>query len=235
MYNAMYKTCEQNPILTDMFEEKYNQKVLGWISDGNFQLITSFPIRTMEDLKGHKVGHGGPMVPWLSALGATGVQTTLMEAYTSIETGVYDGWAMFLNGVVGYKLFEVAPYYTIVNFGSPVVAVMTVNLNTFNSLPAEVQEIMLKVGNESAARGAEYVKTSETQLMQVLKDGGTNIYTLPVEERARWAKTLDDAGIAAKYVSDANAAGLPGSNVLRSYIHNCETEGYQWPVVPKFD
>ena len=46
-------------------------------------------------------------------VGAVPVQSSLPEAYTSMQTGVYDGWIMFPSGVVNFKLYEVSKYYTL--------------------------------------------------------------------------------------------------------------------------
>jgi len=235
MYRAMYKTIDEYPIHDELLEKEHNQIAIAWLAKGCYQLITDFPIHTMEDMEGHKMAHGGPMIPWLTALGSVGVASTFLEAYTSLETGVYDGWSAFPEGIAAFKMYEPAPYYTEVDFGTPAMALISMNLDTFNGLPAEVQEVVLKVREECRMEAAEYMTKVEKDAIEVMKKEGTAIYVLPQDERVRWAKILDEAGIAKKFCEEADAAGLPGTEIMRAYIRNCEAEGHQWPVVPTID
>ena len=175
------------------------------------------------------------MVPWITALGAVGVQSTLLEAFTSIDTGVYDGWVMFNTGIAGYKLHEAAPYHTQVDFGANIISLIGMNLDVYDSLPAEVQEIVVEISKEVPIAAAEYLAEEEKREIEVMKAAGTEFYILPPDERARWAEKLDDVGIARDYVKDAEDAGLPATELILSYIKNCEVEGYEWPVVPSVD
>ncbi len=127
---------------------KYNQRLIAQGVAGSYHFVSTFPIRTMEDLKGKKMAHGGPMLPWLEAIGCVAVQSRLNEAYTSLQTGVYDGWAMEPIATTGFKMHEVARYYTLAGLGAGFPAILTINLRTLKSLPPEVSELVLKVAKE---------------------------------------------------------------------------------------
>ena len=115
------KIHERFPFLTEVFEKQYNQKWLGLHSIDSYHLITNFPWKAIEDLKGRKIAGAGANLLWLKGVGAVPVQSNLQEAYSSLQTGVYDGWLMFIDGAAGFKLHEVAKYYTFCDFGSIVV------------------------------------------------------------------------------------------------------------------
>ena len=76
--------------------------------------------------------------------GVTGVQSNLNEAYTSFQTGVYDGWVMFPDAIVSFKLTEVTKQYVDMDFGSIHTVLLTMNQKTWKSLPANVQKIILE-------------------------------------------------------------------------------------------
>ena len=61
---------------------------------GNYNLVTTFSWGKGEQLKGRKIAAAGPNVPWVQAIGAIPVQSNLNEAYTSLQTGVYQGWVL---------------------------------------------------------------------------------------------------------------------------------------------
>ena len=98
------------PFMAKVFEDKFNQVLIGLIADNGYNLTTTFEWNTVADLKGRKLAGAGLNLKWLEYAGAVPVQSSLPEAYTSLQTGVYNGWIMFPSGVVNFKLHEVSKY-----------------------------------------------------------------------------------------------------------------------------
>src|SRR3546814_11729459 len=94
------------PYLTNVVEQKFNQKLIGLITDNGYNLGTTFDWNTVRELKGKKIAGAGLNLKWLEYAGAVPVQSTLPEAYTSMQTGVYFGWIMFPSGWVNSTLNE---------------------------------------------------------------------------------------------------------------------------------
>ena len=92
-------------------------------------------------MKGHKIAGAGANLPWISGVGAVPVQSNLNEAYTSLQTGVYEGWIMTVTGVQSYKMHEISKYLTYMGFGAASQLLVYMNLKNFNKLPKEVQKI----------------------------------------------------------------------------------------------
>ena len=137
------------PELKKILEDKYNQVFLGVGSVGNYNLADHLPVgQGRAAQRQRKIAAAGPNIPWLKAVGAIPVQSNLNEAYTSFQTGVYDGWVMFPDATVGFKLHEVAKNYTFTDFGAIPNVLITINKTTWRKLPKEVQDIMLDVGKE---------------------------------------------------------------------------------------
>lgn len=231
---AAMAVMEEFPIFEEQLA-KYNQKQMGTATNSlaAFELITDFPIKTLEDLKGKKVAHGGSMIPWLEALGAVGVQSTFTDAYTSIDTGVYQGWIMPADSARSFKIYEVAPYYTKVGFGSFVNGYLTINLDTWNSLPPEVQEIIAEVGSEYTWELSKKNVATEEDAIRIMKEAGTTVTSLSDAERSRWAEVLYSAGLAKAAAAKADANGLPGTEVLQAFLDALEDEGYVFPYNPE--
>ena len=230
---ANMEIMDSFPVFDEVFA-RYNQRQLGRAFNmaSSFELITNFPVETMEDLRGRRIAHGGSMIPWLQALGAVGVQSSFTDAYTSIDTGVYDGWAMPADVAMTFKVYEVAPYITKVGFGSFINGYLTINLDTWNSLPLEVQKIMDEVGYEYTKDLYRRVMKDLETAYDVMRDAGSTISELSAEERGRWAHTLDQAGVASHTAARADANGFPGTEVLRAYVHALQNAGYQFPQGP---
>jgi TRAP-type C4-dicarboxylate transport system substrate-binding protein len=136
------------------------------------------------------------------------------------------------NSVVGFKLYEPAPYYTIAGLGAGFPTIINISLNTWNRLPKEVQDIVVKVGKEYEKVNAEASMNDHKDKIEYIKKHGGKISTLSASERARFAKAMNDALVADKMAKDADKMGFPGSELARFYIKTLSDLGYKWPIVP---
>jgi C4-dicarboxylate-binding protein DctP len=216
------------PFLSDVFEEQYSQKLLGLIADNGYNLTTKFEWNTVEDLRGEKIAGAGLNLKWLEYAGAVPVQSSLVDAYTSLQTGVYDGWIMFPSGVVNFKLYEVSPYYTEIGFGSITWHGLTMNTNRFNSLPEDVQEIILEVAREYEAKTGSVNEEDYPRQLEQLTELGATVNQLPDSVRVDWATSLKDWP--KEKAAELDAAGMPGTEVLSIALEEAERLGYEWPV-----
>ena len=216
------------PYMSQVFEDKFNQKLLSLIADNGYNLGTTFEWNNVGDLKGKKIAGAGLNLKWLEYAGAVPVQSSLPEAYTSMQTGVYFGWIMFPSGWVNFKLNEVAKNYTEVGFGSISWHGLTINKNKFNRLPKEVQDIILEVGKEYEAKtGSVNEENYPKQLVQ-LKSLGVNVKAVPDSVRNEWANSLKEwPQIQAQ---DLDKQGLPATLVLKTTLEEAEKLGHKWPV-----
>lgn len=224
---AMRAVYDEIPYMGQMLEDEFNQKVLGLWTTGSYHLVTTFPWNKFEDLAGRTLTAAGPNLPWITAAGVNPVQGSLGEWYTGLETGVIDGAVMFPEATAGFKLYEVAPYYTEIGFGASPQGAITVNLDAFNGLPADVQEILVQLGIEFEAQIAGWVKEEGAAAYDTMRAAGTTITALTDEQRADWANRLSELPNAA--AQEANALGLPGSEAYRVYIRAQEDLGYVFP------
>ena len=196
------------PYLTEIFEEEFNQKLLARIADAGYNLGTSFDWNTVEDLQGIKIAGAGLNLNWLRYAGATPVQGALPEAYTGLRTNVYEGWIMFPSAWVQLKLYEPAPYYTMIGFGSITWHGLTINLNTWNRLPADVQEILLEVSADyeelTGSNNLERYGDDVTILQELI-----TVKELGPEVRESWAQSLADWP--AQMAAELDGQGLPGN------------------------
>ncbi len=216
------------PYMSKVFEDKFNQKLIGLIADNGYNLGTSFEWNKVADLKGKKLAGAGLNLKWLEFAGAVPVQSSLPESYTAMQTGVYFGWIMFPSGYVNYKLYEVGKYYTEIGFGAITWHGLTVNRARWAKLPKEVQDILLEVGREYEAKtGTVNLENYPKQIAQ-LKKSGAIVKQLPDSVRVDWANSLKNWP--QEKATELDKAGLPGSQVLKLAIEEAEKLGHKWPV-----
>jgi TRAP-type C4-dicarboxylate transport system substrate-binding protein len=216
------------PFMSKVLEDKYNQILIGLIADNGYNLSTTFEWNTIADLKGRKLAGAGLNLKWLEYAGAVPVQSSLPEAYTSLQTGVYNGWIMFPSGVVNFKLNEVAKYYTEIGFGAITWHGLTINKARWAKLPKEVQDIMLEVGREYEARTGTVNQANYPKQLEQLKSGGATVRQLPDNVRVEWATSLK--GWPQEKADELDKAGLPASQVLKLALEEAEKLGHKWPV-----
>lgn len=220
------KVFDTVPALRSMLDKKHNQIFLAVGTVGNYGLITTFPWQKVEELRNRKIAAAGPNIPWLQAVGAVPVQSNLNEAYNAMQTGVYEGWVMFADATVGFKLHEVAKYFTDTGFGAVPTTVITINKGVWKKLPKAVQDIMLEVGREYTEVESKAVVEKAKRSMETMKAAGVTIRVLSDAERARWAKALPD--IANQRAQEIRKAGQP-AEALGAYIQALKAAGAKMP------
>jgi len=225
---ATRATYEALPWLKDQFPDEYGQVLLGLHGWDNYHLGTTDPWQTVEDLQGVKIAGAGPNLPWLEFAGAVPVSTNLPEAYLALQTGVYHGFLMFPSAYLGFKFYEPSPNFTLISFGAMSVNALTMNQRSFDRLPEDVQRILLEVGAEYEAGSGANLNAKQASGIEGLIAQGTNVRELPAEARAGWAAAM--AAFPNRQAKDADGRGMPGSEVMRTYIDIVSEMGYEWPV-----
>lgn len=195
---------------------KYNQVFLGAMADGSYHLITKKPIDSLEDLKGLKLLAGGAVANWLDGTGAAAVSAAFPQFYNNISTGVADGAVMTINGMLPFKIHEVAPYITLVDMGGPITGALTMNAETWKGLPGDVRRILTGLGREYSKMVADSVAGREAKFLKIMEKQGARISKLAPAERQRWADLLPD--LAGDWVKRNEAAGLPARDVLKAFL-----------------
>jgi TRAP-type C4-dicarboxylate transport system substrate-binding protein len=130
-----------------------------------------------------------------------------------------------MSGAPPYRIHEVAPYITLVGIGGNLTGGMSVNLDTWNALPPDVQEVLTALGPEySQGVADELGRRYENGLAAMVADGAT-VSTLPANERQRWIDAMPN--IAGRWADAAEARGFPARQVLEAYMTELRRRGEQ--------
>jgi TRAP-type C4-dicarboxylate transport system substrate-binding protein len=219
---AVRDVYDQTPALKKALE-RYNQVFIAAGVVGNYGLVTTFKWKGVPELKGHKIAAAGPNLPWLGGTGVVGVQSTLNEAYTSFQTGVYEGWVMFPDAIVSFKLNEVTKQYVDMDFGCISTPVLTMNKDTWVSLPANVQKIIVEVGRDWNEQVGKITYEKQEAAREMMKGAGLEVRTASAADKKAWAKALPK-----QRFDELNKAGLPGE-VVYTYMKALKAAGHTFP------
>ncbi len=216
------------PYMSKVLEDKFNQRLIALIADNGYNLGTTFDWNTVADLKGRKLAGAGLNLKWLEYAGAVPVQSSLPEAYTSMQTGVYNGWIMFPSGWVQFKLYEIGKFYTETGFGAITWHGLTINKARFAKLPKEVQDIILEVGREYEARTGTVNEQDYPKQIEQLRAHGVTVKKITDAARRDWANAMKDWP--QQKADELDKQGLPASQVLKLTLEEAEKLGHKWPV-----
>ncbi len=208
--------------------ERNNAVFLGATGVDTYHLYTKRPVTTYADLKGRKISAPGSVGLWLRGSGAVAVDGSLTSYYTDIQSGVSEGAISIATGILPNKIYEVAPYITIVNVGALYIGGLAANKDSFDKLPPEVRQILRDVGREySKVLGATLMQRYQTALKTMVEQGAkqappVTLATLEAGERDKWVSGLPNlAGEWAK----ANAGKGPTKEIVKIYMDSLRARG----------
>lgn len=177
-------------LYNEILKEKLNQVALGIYTTGAQELISKKPVKTLADWKGLLVGATNPETAALTtALGGSPVVIPWTECYSNLEKGVVDAVLTSTQWTMISGLNDVASY-VIRFYATPTFNTYLINLDIFNDMPKDVQEILIEEAwKVSDVMAAVHIQ-AENEDKAILESLGMEVYDLPAAERAKWIEAV---------------------------------------------
>ncbi len=174
----MYKAMDGEPgkILNKAMEEK-GFRLLGFYEAGIRHIMTrTKPINSYADLQGLKIRTMGvpAHVASFNAFGANATPLAYSELYGALQSGLVDGAEAANTNYNSKKFYEVAPHWAQIGW-TALVADLIMSAKKFNSLPKDIQGILLEAGLKSAAKERAAYSNSDNSLLGSLKAKGVKV------------------------------------------------------------
>ena len=218
---------EMNP------EEIQDTKQLWTFGSGPMDLLSNVPVREMEDFRGLELGvPGGKGPDTLEALGGNPVSLPASEWYEALQKGVMQGGFIAANAVEGFRLGEVtADYITLTPFMPQQLFFCVMNLDTWNSFPEDIQEIITEVTNEFYPNNVPAVWDIKNvgALERLAEEKDIEYIHLDDAEMEKWISMTEP--IQAEYVEELNAKGFDGEAILQLVLDTIEKYNNSLPDV----
>ncbi|MBU2647394.1 TRAP transporter substrate-binding protein DctP [bacterium] len=132
----------------DQILNKDGVKFLGWSGFLQPQVLVGPRVfKTFDDIKGLKIRAPGSSAKILQHWGATGVSISAAETYMAMQKGIVDGAYTSMATVSALKMWEIANAITYSRSGGNG-AMVSMNLQRWNELPASVKAAFEKVSRE---------------------------------------------------------------------------------------
>jgi C4-dicarboxylate-binding protein DctP len=175
-------------------EKKLNVKALGrWYELGYDMCWTrTRKITKLEDFKGLKMRHSGGSIPAerFKALGASPIFIAWPDVPMALAQGTVDGLASTTKSVEGAKLYEAGLKYGVLTRNFCGFYIPLVSLKFWESLPADLQKIMLEVWSEHVPKQREIARREQKEAKEIMQRKGVEIYEPSDEELAKWRKHI---------------------------------------------
>jgi len=192
-------------------KEIQDTKVMFAGSAGLAHLSTKAPVRTLEDLQGMENRTTGASALPMTALGGVPVSMPMSEAYESLSKGIVQGILGPASPLSTWKLAEVVDYVTITPFIYTATFFFTMNLDTWNSFPPDIQDAILDI-NEKIFKEkvvSLFENDDKAGLQYGIDQEGLEIIELSPEETDRWLDILN--AVREENIAAAEEKGLPGN------------------------
>jgi TRAP-type C4-dicarboxylate transport system substrate-binding protein len=221
-----YPNGKTATLVINEFYKKFNPaelskvKVMYLHAHGPGLLHSKKEIHKLEDLKGLKIRSYGFNAKMVEALGGVPVALPQGGVYEALQKGVADATFSPMEVLKGWKQAEVIKYTVeCVSVGYTAGMYVAMNLDKWNSLPKDVQEVFEKVSAEWIPKHGEAWDASDQAGREFTLSLGNKIIPLSEEESARWAKAV--LPVVDSYIKATDEKGLPGKdyvNFLREEI-----------------
>lgn len=150
---------------------------------GYKQFTANRPIQKPQDFQGLniRVMKSKTIMDQFKAFGANPIPIDFHKTYQALKDGVVDGQENPLVSIVNMKFHEVQSHITISNHAYLAQALLFSQV-ILNSLPANIQEILVATGREISAFERQEVIGNEEKLIDRIKEAGNRVHTLSEEE-----------------------------------------------------
>lgn len=150
-----------------------NIKGLNYCALGEDGILANTTFHSLADMKGLKIGADKEMKAY-SQLGLTVVSVSQPDMYEALGRGVCNILPFPVEAVASNRWYEKGKcfmYNGLYHAGQQFV----VNLDTWNRLPADIQEIFIAAAKDTEAFSVEWDKQKTTEYEQVLRNDGLEV------------------------------------------------------------
>jgi TRAP-type C4-dicarboxylate transport system substrate-binding protein len=189
-----------------------NIKVLWMHTSTPNVMITTKPVRKLEDLKGMTIRAPGRVGDTVSALGASPAPMPIMEVYDGLAKGVIQGVNIPYETLKAFRFAEVAKYTTVTwEVGNLYTFYVIMNKRSYEKLTGDLKEIFDKLCGIYKERMAMVWNSVDFDGLEFGLEKGVEIIHLSDQELARWKKATES--VIQGYIKDMKSKGFSEAEI----------------------
>ena len=197
-------------------DEVQDTELMFVLATGPGDLFTNTPVNNMSDLRGMKIRAVGLSADTLALLGATPEGMPQPDVYEALSRGLVDGTLAPVEVLQGWRQAEVTDYVTRTPFLYNALFFVTMNKEKWESMPEELQQIMLEVNelfHDQVAAGL-WDAQNERAVEWAIEETGQEFITLSDEEIAEWIAAVEP--VQEDFIEKMNQLGFNGENIVET-------------------
>jgi TRAP-type C4-dicarboxylate transport system substrate-binding protein len=202
-----------------------DMKIMCTSVSSTYQLLTNTPVRTLDDLSGLTIKATGSFIDMINSLGGQGISLPMGDVYSSLQKNDIQGALVPYSTIQSFSFYEVADYMTILDLTSACRPARAMNLDVYNLLPANIQQIM----NDSIPYWEErddYYRDDEDVTGKALgEQEGMEFIELSAEDLATVYDSLDP--IMREVAAGLDDKGLPGTEIYERIRELVDEEAWE--------
>jgi len=226
---AMRQIYEEFPELKEELNRNNVERIFQ--SPGITELFLSKnPITSLDGMKGQKIyATGRYFGRWIEALGGTPVSAPSTELYTMLQTDVVDMAMDTTDLLYAYKIIELIPHCLHPKLLTTNWISCLINLDTLNKMPKEIQNILLRTGEELELYAAMKINPEWEEMVHSKWEEENQNHTfayMSENDRQEWADKCPNT--AAEWADEMAKEGLPGWEILERFVEITGNLGHEW-------
>ena len=212
-----YRLYEEFDAISDEFKDV---KVLAQGFNGGtmYQLLTvNKEVKQPSDMAGLTIWCEADWNGFVEKCGATPVNTPFSEVYSSLQKNMYDGMLIPTETLQSCNFAEVCKYCVKLNLCYASAPGHLMNMDTWNSLPDDIKEIIDSEEIRSVVEKAnvEGFKAAEEGAMEWAEETyGTKEIVLTDEEHTAFMELVQKANL--EKAAELDSKGLPGTEIVEA-------------------
>ena len=189
-------------------EEVQDTKLLMVIATGPGDLFTKEPVRSLEDLQGMEIRATGLSAKTIEMLGGIPVGMAQSETYEALQKGIVKGNLSPIEVLKGWNHGEITKYVTRTPFLYNTLFFVTINLDSWNAIPEDLQGIILETTakfHQETGIGL-WDMQNEGAYTWATEEQGIEFIDLSEEEKALWIEKV--LPVQADFVAAIDTLGI---------------------------
>lgn len=192
-----------------------NIRLLGAFDEGTRSIISTKPIRNINDLRNLKlrIPETPLYIGMVNALGADPIAVAFPEIYTALQTGVVQGMEGSTATIWDSKFYEPCKYLSLTEH-IRCAQFLFINNEFYDKLPIDIKESLLIAATEAFEEQRKISIQAEKECLQKISEKGIEI--IEVQDKKPFIEAVQDSNM--KYAEKFGNEGNKLLNLMKALL-----------------
>jgi len=225
----VYQKCyEEIPAFEEEFKT-WNQRPILTICGLPLAFCSQKPLTGIDDLKGKKWRAASKWnLEYLKNAGAIPTSIPSADVFMALQTGTLDGTLTNIDGMYMNKQHEPAPNVLATRelwMAAP--WYYTINLDTWNSLPEDIQEGILEASRLTEEAFGSIYEEAIGKMVDSMRDEGCTVTFITEEDVIKWVNEPELERLEAIWIKDTEKVGVGNASGIMQIVKEVVKEAIE--------